>query len=174
MRTIQLAILACLMTLTGPLSAQAEKWATYGNARFGAWADYPAERFVALPPPENGDGQAFKARDGASLTIYGGYNINDETPASYEASLYPGKDDDKTKVTYRAKGTDWLVLSGTRGNDVFYEKYLFREDIIHAMILTYPQSLKTTYDPIAARIAQSLRAHKVYVDGKCFAGCKEK
>jgi hypothetical protein len=174
MRTIYRAILFCLMTLAGPANAWAENWTVYGNARFGTWADYPAQRFTALPPPENGDGQTFKARDGATLTIFGRYNINDETPASYEADLRLGTDGDKTSVTYRARGKDWLVLSGTRGNDVFYEKSLFRGDIVHSMSLTYPQSLTTTYDPIAARIARSLRSHEVSIDGKCFSGCKQK
>jgi hypothetical protein len=174
MRTIHLAILAGLMTLTGLRSAQAEKWTIYGNAHFGTFADYPAERFAALPPPDNGDGQMFQARDGATLTIFGGYNINDETPTSYEASLRPGPSDKDTRVTYRATGKDWLVLSGLRGTNIFYEKELFRGDIIHSMVLTYPQSLKVTYDPIAAHIARSLRAHKVYLDGKCFSGCTQK
>jgi hypothetical protein len=145
MRTIHLAILACLMTLSGLHNAQAEKWTVYGNARFGTFADYPAERFAALPPPEDGDGQIFQAHDGATLTISGSYNIDNDTPASYETSLRQGTRSDDTSVTYRATGKDWLALSGIRGNNVFYEKYLFRGDIIHAMVLTYPRSLETAY-----------------------------
>jgi hypothetical protein len=172
MRTILLAILVGLTILTGLVSAQAEKWAVYGNPRFGTFVNYPAKRFTALPPPENGDGQIFATRDGATLTISGGYNSNDETPASYEASLRAGTGGDGAKVIYRASRRDRLVLSGIRGGVVFYEKYLFKGDVIHTMILTYPQALKTIYDPIAARIARSLRAHKVTIDGKCFSGCK--
>ncbi len=66
-------------------------------------------------------------------------------------------------MTYRASGADWLALSGLRGSDIFYEKYLFRRDIIVGMALTYPQRLKAEYNPIAARIARSLGAAKVEI-----------
>jgi hypothetical protein len=55
------------------------------------------------------------------------------------------------------------VLSGTRGSNIFYEKYLFRGDLIHGMVMTYPQSLKAEYASIVARIAKSLGAGKVEI-----------
>ncbi len=161
MRLMRFLILTGLLTLTGLATARAENWTVYANPRFGTFADYPSERFHALRPPENGDGQSFQARDGATLAIFGGYNVENASPAAYEASLRADDESGYAHVTYRANGDDWLVLSGIRGDNIFYEKYLFKGDVIHGMVLTYPQSLKRDYDAIAARVARSLGAGKV-------------
>lgn len=58
-------------------------WTTWVNPRFGARIDYPAARFRADPPPENGDGQAFSALDGRSrFVVWGGFNVLDDTAAT--------------------------------------------------------------------------------------------
>jgi hypothetical protein len=160
MRLLALAIFALLAILPRPAAAAAE-WSHYANPRFGTFMEYPSARFEALPPPENGDGQSFKARDGAKLAIFGSYNIDESTPASYETFLRWDDSGKYAHVTYRASGDDWLVLSGLRGGDVFYEKYLFRGDTVHGLVITYPQALKAEYNPVAARVAKSLGAGNV-------------
>ncbi len=160
MRLLALAMLALFMVLPRPVGA-AEKWTQYANPRFGTHADYPSARFKPLPPPDNGDGQSFKASDGANLLIFGHYNIDESTPASYETFLRSDDDRNYAHVTYRASGKGWLALSGLRGGDVFYEKYVFAGDVIHAVVMTYPQARKAEYDAIAGRIAKSLGAGKV-------------
>lgn len=141
----------------GPAS---DRWADYVNARFGTALAYPANRFRPDPPPDNGDGQTFRAQDGAVLLVFGQHNALDETVASLEA----GKtDDDYAEITYRARGPKWLVLSGFRDiegvRSIFYEKYLFSPSggVIHTMILTYPEARKDRYAPVIGRMAASLR-----------------
>ena len=53
-----------------------------------------------------------------------------------------------------------IVLSGTRGDKVFYTRHLMshRNELENAFRITYPASLAATYDPIVARIAKSLKA----------------
>jgi hypothetical protein len=140
--------------------AAAETWKLYVNARFGTAAEYPADRFRPGPPPDNGDGQAFMAADGAELRIFASYNVNDSAPAEQEAFLRSAGSD-YTDVTYRATGKNWLVLSGYRGDSTFYEKYIFAgrksDGVIHALTVTYPRDAKAVYDPILARMARSLR-----------------
>jgi hypothetical protein len=48
------------------------------------------------------------------------------------------------------------VLSGNRGDSVYYERYLFVGDVILGVTITYPRAAKASYDPIVARIARSL------------------
>jgi len=159
----QFAILASLLMLTGLANARAEKWVMYANPRFGTFAEYPADRFHKLRPPDDGDGQSFETRDGATLAVFGSNNIDDDSPAAYEADLRAWDKAGYAHVTYEASGGDWLVLSGTRGNNIFYEKYLFKGDLIHGMVVTYPQLLKTEYASIVARIAKSLGTGKVEI-----------
>lgn len=129
---------------------------TYENDRFGTSATFPAEIFSQeQPPPDNGDGQRWLSDDGASLAIFGSYNVLDETPASKEAAARVNGD---RKVTYSRTGQDWLVLSGTDDDRVFYERYVFGPtDIVHGIVIDYPASLKAKYDPLVGSIARSLR-----------------
>jgi hypothetical protein len=168
MRARIIAFPAALLTavLVGSLlvapapKAAAENWKLYVNARFGTAAEYPADRFRPGHPPDNGDGQAFTAADGAELRIFAHYNVDDYTPAEQETFLRSAGSD-YTDVTYRATGKNSLVLSGYRGDLIFYEKYIFagRKDdgVIHALTVTYRRDTKTVYDPIVARMARSLR-----------------
>lgn len=65
-----------LEILDVPAAPPQVTWATYVNPRFGVQIDYPADMFTPMPPPENGDGQAFVARDGASrFSVWGSNNV---------------------------------------------------------------------------------------------------
>lgn len=61
-------------------------------------------------------------------------------------------------VTYAPSGEKWLVLSGFRGEKVFYEKYLLRDGLIHAFGIEFPASAKPFYAPIVERIEDTFRA----------------
>jgi hypothetical protein len=155
-------LMGSLLVAPAP-DAVAETWKHYVNARFGTAAEYPADRFRPGSPPDNGDGQAFTAADGAELRIFASYNVNDYSPAEQETFLR-GAGSDYTDVTYRATGKSSLVLSGYRGDSIFYEKYIFAgrkgDGEIHALTVTYPRDAKAVYDPIVARMARSLRASR--------------
>ena len=131
---------------------------TYVNARFGTVCIFPDEVFsIREAEPENGDGQQWSTPDGASLTCSGIYNVDDDTPKSFvadeKASTEPGY-----KVTYSRTGKNWTVLSGTKGDDVFYERRLFGKDgVIRTVWIQYPASLRAKYDPLVGAIAKSLR-----------------
>ena len=83
--------------------------------------------------------------------------------AGLEAFLRENPKPDE-RITYRAAGKNWLVLSGTRGERIFYTRYAFshRNEVVNAFEISYPASLATSYDPIVARIAKSLRSGRGY------------
>jgi hypothetical protein len=161
MRSRLIGCLAGLLCIVFAQQARAETWRIYQNARYGTVAEYPADRFHPGNPPDNGDGQRFTTADGAELAIFASLNIDADTPARHEAFLRGG-DSDYSNVTYRATGRDWLVLSGYRGNSIFYERYIFAKGrdfgVIHALVVTYRRDTKAVYDPIVARMAKSLRS----------------
>jgi hypothetical protein len=142
------------------VAAAQEKWVTYMNPRFGTIADYPANIFtVRDPPPENGDGQSFRSGDGrAQLSIYGAYNAEGDTPQRYLEKL-AGEG-----VSYRRTTARTYVMSGTRNDQLFYERCNFQEgksDIINCFTVTYPAAEKVAWDPIVTRLSKSLRAGRV-------------
>jgi len=135
-----------------------EIWKTFFNDRFGTSIEYPA-RFKPGRPPDNNDGQSFTADDGAKLAVWGSLNARERDVASLEAFL---REDPKEgeQITYRAAGKNWLVLSGTRKDRVFYERHQFshKGEVLNAFEISYPATLAAAYGPIVARLAKSLRA----------------
>ncbi|OBQ87548.1 hypothetical protein [Mesorhizobium sp. WSM3873] len=144
--------------LTIATTAAIAKPFTDVNARFGTSCTFPDEIFSdRLPEPENGDGQQWSAPDGASLTCSGIYNIDNDTPKGFvadeKANTGPGY-----KITYSKSGKNWAVVSGIKGDKVFYERRLFGKDgVIRTVWIEYPSSLKAKYDPLTGAIAASLR-----------------
>jgi hypothetical protein len=134
--------------------AAGDGWQTYINDRYGTRLDFPATVFSPGPPPENGDGQQFSSPD-AVLEVYAFQNLNGESAASLERRLSGGEG--YTNVTYSPAGQDWLVLSGFRGDTIFYEKYLFRGAVVHAFGMEFPSAAKPYYAPIVERIEDSFR-----------------
>lgn len=150
MRRLALASLALVLLAAAPSSA---KDTTYRNARFGTVATFPAEAFPeALPEPTNGDGRAWRSPEGAELFIYARANDGGETPASV---VRDRAEDDK--VTYRKAGQNWVVVSGYRDGLIFYERYIFRGDMIHSVAIRYPPNLRRTYDKLVGPITKTLR-----------------
>ena len=133
-------------------------WQTYVNDRYGMRFDYPADSFEPQAPPENGDGRTFNAGE-ATLQIFAFQNIDDETPASLKRRLVgsEGYED----VTYSPRGETWLVLSGFRGDRIFYEKYFFNGGVISAFGMEFPADEKPFYAPIIERIEDSFRAGRL-------------
>ncbi|TIT52447.1 MAG: hypothetical protein E5W72_09255, partial [Mesorhizobium sp.] len=131
---------------------------TYINARFGTVCTFPDEIFtLRQPEPDNGDGQQWLTADGARLICSGILNIDDDTPKGFvsaeKASTEPGY-----KITYSKTGKDWAVLSGIKGENMFYERRLFGKDgVIRTVWIDYPPALKSKYDPLVGAIAGSLR-----------------
>jgi hypothetical protein len=50
------------------------------------------------------------------------------------------------------------VLSGFRGDRIFYEKYFFRGENVHAFGIEFPAERKPFYAPIIERMENSFRA----------------
>jgi hypothetical protein len=162
-RALLLAVVATALTAGLALfdcSARAGDWRTYQNDRYGTTIDYPST-FKPQPPPDNDDGRVFKSADGADFRAFASYNALDFDLAQYRDDTIK-KLDAGAVVTYQADGNDWFVISGTKGDKVFYERHLLShgEHITEGFVITYPASLKQTYDPIVARMAKSFRPGK--------------
>jgi hypothetical protein len=150
-------VMISLFALLAVIAPATAKPFTYVNARFGTVCTFPDQIFTErMPEPENGDGLEWHSVDGASVACYGSYNALDDTPKSLidneKSNPEPGE-----KVTYSKSGENWAVLSGTKGDKIFYRRSVFgKEDVIHSVFIEYPAALKAKYDPLVGAIAPSL------------------
>jgi serine/threonine-protein kinase len=148
---------ALVVSLLAASAAESQSLRVYANERFGTTAEVPAT-WKADPPPENGDGLIFRSSDRhASITVSGSLHVADtieEEMQSYERPASGGK------VTYRQRGRRSLVISGTRGETIFYEKHLLscRDQVWNNLYIEYPARERATYDALVVRVSRSLRA----------------
>jgi hypothetical protein len=153
--------LLLLLAAAGPLAAApaaAQTWRTYRNARFGTTIDYP-DTFRPGRPPDNGGGLGFSSADGASFSVWGSHNALDHDLKGLEDFIREDRDKGE-RMTYDARGTNWFVIAGTRGETIFYERYILSHNgtIVNGFTIVYPSRLKAPYDPVVTRMSRSFRA----------------
>ena len=157
-----LSALVAAVLAFGTIGALADDWRLYQNERYGTTIEYPPS-FKPLPPPDNNDGRKFESADGGAFSVFASFNALDYSLVEYRDSILKNLDAGSV-VTYQAQsqtdGDDWFVISGTKGDDIFYEKHRlsYRGEMIESLVISYPASLKATYDPIVARMAKSFRS----------------
>jgi len=141
-------------------------WELYRNRRLGYSIDLPLGLFEVEAGSSNGDGLRLLEIGGpAQIEILGSENTRGVSPAQF-ADFF--SDADRIdRITYRADGSRWFVLSGyyaresgEREDLVFYTKYLFNRDYsaFAAFEISYPESEKRRFDRVVTRIEKSLRA----------------
>jgi len=164
---LSLASAALLPALPGASFAQSRAdWEPYRNARLGYRIELPVGLFEVEAGSENADGLRLLEIDGpAQIEILGSENTQGVSPAEF-ADFF--SDADRIdRITYRADGARWFVLSGHYAPEadetedlVFYTKYLFNSDYsaFAAFEISYPLAEKRRFDRLVTRLEKSLRA----------------
>ncbi|PWB81982.1 MAG: hypothetical protein C3F11_13490 [Methylocystaceae bacterium] len=151
---------AMILTAFCASGARAEGWRTYHNARFGTTADVP-ESWAMGEPPENDDGRIFTAPDKRSeLIVSGSFHV---LPHEEEIAIKLAPNEGET-VAYVKRGKDWIVVSGTKGDEIFYRKSILscNGTIWNSVSIRYPSVEKGKFDPLVVRVAGSLRSGRGY------------
>jgi len=177
------------LSLSNISFAQSNNLTTYDNQRFGYTVVYPSNIFQSAPSGDlasdatspgrnetsgtapqtdaarNGndsvseDGRTFISLDGRSkMVVFGGFNSENFRLEDYRATIlkeFKGYDN----VTYGPKGKTWFVLSGFRGDAIYYQKVLFScsGQIINVLSITFPAEQKPSYEPIVEALEDNFR-----------------
>ena len=158
MRPYILAVAVLLSLLVTESLAGSLKWTVYEDDQFGCVLDYPAGLFHAeVPNPD--EPRRFSSPDtDVYFRIKGVENASGWSPQAirekYLSADMPGD------VTYDRTKSDFVVLSGYRGQSIFYTKVAVSTDRHSACIfeITYPREQKKAFDKIVTRMSRSLRS----------------
>jgi hypothetical protein len=163
--TIAIA-LAVLLTAVTSASAQRrrqavgdEAWITYKNERFGYSLYYPSKIFLPGELPDNGGGQTFTTEDdSAKIVVFATLNSEKFSPAEYRKTIleeFGGYD----RMDYSPTGQTWFVLSGFRGENIYYQKVMFScgGRVINALSITFPTVDKPFYEPLIEAMEDRFR-----------------
>jgi hypothetical protein len=149
------------MSPVGPAVVRGKpaRWKLHHNAHFGFALKYPAELFTSETGEHDINDRLLVSRDGRSLLrIYSGPNSARTPISKYRTSLLRGRYAGAV-LDYAPQRDSWFVLSGTLGQEMFYERVTFSCDgrSIHGWLLIYPLSERWLYDPIVEDIHRSYR-----------------
>ena len=64
-------------------------------------------------------------------------------------------------VTYKKKGDGWFVVSGVEGGKTYYRKQFVSPERMAELVITYPKSRASVYDPWVSEIEKSFVAYRV-------------
>jgi serine/threonine-protein kinase len=156
-KLISAALLMASIVALAPVSAQ-QAYRHYRNARFGVSVDVPSG-WKAEPPPENNDGLVFSSPDGAATITVSGILNAGNAPAARVIAEEPQTRDGET-VVYRNKSVRQAVISGTRGDVIFYRKVILscNDRILNHFAIEYPATRKQALDVVVSHVAASMRA----------------
>ncbi len=129
-------------------------WTYYYNDRYGTSIEYPADIFVPQAPPTSNDGRRFASSDGlARFMVFAQYNALQQNLAELYSE---DQDREGEEVAYKKMGSNWFVISGFVGSDVYYRKTtLSGDDLLQVFEITYPYSLVDAFAPIIDRMSPS-------------------
>jgi hypothetical protein len=65
------------------------------------------------------------------------------------------------QLVYKAVKPAWCVISGTRGDEIIYEKTILAGNAVLTLRLRYPAANKDVFNPLAARIAGSFERYMI-------------
>jgi hypothetical protein len=139
------------------------EWTPYKNPRFGYTLSYPSNVFEPKLPAEKSEGQSFVTADGrAKIIVYGAVNDENFTPAKYREYIlreFGGYD----QMDYSPSGKSWFVLSGFRGENIYYQKVMFScgERIINVLSITFPRGEKKFYEGLIEVMEDSFKPNPV-------------
>lgn len=141
-----------LFLLFSIIQLRAQQYTLYCNGRFGFCFSYPKD-MKSDPPPDNGDGICVRDGHGLVITCSGIGNVLFDSVQSEMESTSKRFD----KITYKAKGNNWFVLSGYNGKNILYIKTFIGKEQINDLYLEYPKELKDKYDKIVSKVIRSFK-----------------
>lgn len=129
-------------------------WKTYTNERFGFSVCYPSDLLRPEAAPDNNDGRTFIGSNGAKIAAWGSLNAMDWTLAVSARQDEQRLANDGGKVTYKAIRKGFYVISGRKGDQIFYNRTALANGKFSTVELTYPTADSAVWNAISARVSQ--------------------
>ena len=135
-------------------------WESYRSERFGYSLLFPARVLEHRSETPDGRGVELSSKGGlVRLKVLVPDNSDNISIGEYRAAILRELSGNN-QLQYGPMGQSWFVLSGVRGNSVYYQKVLFAcgGRIINAFALTYPEQQKREFDPLVTTIEKNFRS----------------
>jgi hypothetical protein len=158
MKTITFTVFIFLAAVSNSWAATSS-WTMGRDSDLGFHFTYPSDLFRQIGGEGKPSFHYFVSRDSEAKFMVGAWNNEaGQTPNEFKRWLLAntGGYDDKT---YVPRGRTWFVISGYRGDDIYYEKVMFScaGGVVNVFAITYPKDRRRLYDPVVERMEDSFR-----------------
>lgn len=157
-KLIMLLVAGAAMLPLG-LAADPAQWASERDDGFGFHYAYPAATFARIEGDSKPSFHYFASPDSEAKLLFGAWsNKEGRTPDRFKQWLIANTEG-YDEMTYRPRGRTWFVLSGYRGDKIYYEKVMFScgGNVVNVFAIVYPESQRANYDPVVERIEDTFR-----------------
>ena len=167
MKTVMLFGIALILTMLGWDALEAkERWIEQRDPQFGYKFSYPESSFASV----EGDGEPgfhyFSANEADAKFLVGAWDNRDgHTPAHFKRWLIANAGGYE-EITYQPRGRSWFVVSGYRGEKIYYEKIMFScaNRMVNILAVAYPVSERHHFDPVVERMEDSFSVGRECID----------
>ena len=136
-----------------------ERWTEKWDAQFGYRYSFPESLFASV----EGDGKLgfhyFVANPVDAKFLVGAWDHRDDgTPELFNLCMIANAGGYE-EITYQPRGRSWFVLSGYRGDQIYYEKVMFScgGRIVNILAIAYPTAERPLFDPVVERMEDTFK-----------------
>lgn len=152
---------SCLVAIVASTASSAladREWASEVEPTFGYRFAYPAHVFNSLGGHGKPHFRYFGNSSDAKFVVGAWENTKEQTPEEFKRWLIENVGGYE-EITYRPRGRSWFVMSGYRGDSIYYEKVMFScgGQLVNVLALTYPANQRRFYDQIVEDMEDSFR-----------------
>lgn len=150
------------------LTTSTQGWSAYKNAKFGFQLSYPGGLLIRTETQNTANGALWASADGtARLLATAVENETSETLESYRTFVM-GETYADARFDYTPTRDNWFVLSGQKGDLIFYERITFvcGGRYIYGWQINYPADQRRRFDAIVEAIHRSYKPGRGS-DGDC-------
>ena len=158
MRKLTLVALIYLGAITSAFAAT-PPWTVQRDPGLGFHFSYPRDLFQRTEGEGKPSFHYFASRDAEAKFMVGAWdNEAGQTPSEFKSWLLAntGGYDEQT---YMPRGRSWFVISGYRGDTIYYEKVMFScaGQVVNVLAISYPKEARSLYDPVIEQMEDSFR-----------------
>ena len=146
MKKMLIAVAAVLLLLSSAVASEIQTDPadpSYHNERYGftvKWAPGAYRVYEA----DNGDGITVSDGHGLEMRVWG--SLDQDVFGLTEKDFYQRARDSRAEYSVVNTSQRWYVVSGRRGNNIYYVKSFYTDDAVMTMRIEYPAALKSMYD----------------------------
>lgn len=125
----------------------------YENAAYNYSIAYPDTLLNEVQLIGNDRGMEFASSDNEVRMLV--FAVEASTREDLDAQYRSALENPEAQIIYRARDENWYIVSGSDGDEVFYEKSLADAGVLKTFRMQYPASQKAYYDAVTAIMSAS-------------------